>query len=135
MVINLDFNLSAWIKNLAIEASSEEEAIKKVESMSLAEIIGEGAIVAPEMKLTDIETSVTEYALVVEVSNLVYDLDPEIMDLSVIEYLKNYLPKNLTLTLENVTESDDVKDLIDDALLSELDYSVVSFDYKVIEKK
>ena len=134
MVINLDFNLSAWIKNLAIEASSEEEAIKKVESMSLAEIIGEGAIVAPEMKLTDIETSIAEYTLIVEVSNLVYDLDPEIMDLSVIEYLKNYLPKNLTLTLENVTESDDVKDLIDDALLSELDYSVVSFDYKVIEK-
>ena len=42
MVVNLNFNLEAWVKSLKIEASSREDAIKKLMDMTLGEIIEEG---------------------------------------------------------------------------------------------
>ena len=41
MVVNLNFNLEAWVKSLNIEAASREGAIKKLMGMSLGEIIEE----------------------------------------------------------------------------------------------
>ena len=135
MVVNLNFNLEAWVKSLKIEAASREDAIKKLMGMSLSEIIEEGAVVDSNLKITDIDTEVKEYDLVVAVSNIVYDLDPEIMDTSVIEYLKGFLPTSGTMTLSGVENDDDIEDLIRDELYSETNYDVTSFDYKVLEKK
>lgn len=135
MVVNLNFNLEAWVKSLKIEASSREDAIKKLMDMTLGEIIEEGAVVDSDLKITDIDTEVKEYDLVVAVSNIVYDLDPEIMGASVIEYLKGFLPTSGTMTLSSVENDDDIEDLIRDELYSETNYDVTSFDYKVLEKK
>lgn len=135
MVVNLNFNLEAWVKSLKIEATSREDAIKKLMDMSLSEIIEEGAVVDSNLKITDIDTEVKEYDLVVAVSNIVYDLDPEIMDTSVIEYLKGFLPTSGTMTLSGVASDDDIEDLIRDELYSDTNYDVTSFDYKVLEKK
>ena len=135
MIINVNFNLEAWIKQLTIEASSEKEAVERLMHMSLAEMIEEGAIVDSAMKFTDINTSVAEYDLTVQVSEIEYDLDPEIMDLSVIEYLKAFLPKEQTLTLRGVTDSDDVEELIKDELLDDTNYDVKSLKFQIIEKK
>lgn len=135
MVVNLNFNLEAWVKSLNIEADSREDAIKKLMDMSLGEIIEEGAVVDSDLKITDIDTEVKEYDLVVAVSNIVYDLDPEIMGTSVIEYLKGFLPTSGTMTLSGVENDDDIEDLIRDELYSETNYDVTSFDYKVLEKK
>ena len=135
MTVNVDFNLNAWIKQLTIEASSEKEAIDKLMNMSLAEMIEEGAIADPAMQITDIDTSVAEYDLTVQVSEIEYDLDPEIMDISVIKYLKAFLPKEQILALRGVRVSDDVEELIKDELLNDTNYEVKSLKFQVIEKK
>jgi galactitol-specific phosphotransferase system IIB component len=135
MTVYLSCNVEAWIKNFVIEAPSEEEAIKKLVSMSLAELIEKGADIDSTMKFTEIDTEVSDYDLVVSVTNIEYDLDPEIMDAAVINYLKGLLPKEKTITLKNVTDSDDLEDLVRDELYAETNYDTVSFDIKVLEKK
>lgn len=135
MIVNLNFNLEAWIKSLNIEATSEEDAIKKLMSMTLAEIIEEGAVVDSAMKFTEIETEVREYDLVVSVTDITYDLDPEVMDTSVIEYLKGLLPTKRTFTLEGISSDDEIEDRIRDEIYGETDYDAADFKYDVLEKK
>ena len=135
MNITLNFNIEAWVKQLSIEASSEKEAIEKLMRMSLGEIIEAGAIVDSAINYKDIDAEISEYDLVVQVSEIEYDLDPEIMDASVIEYLKTLLPKEQTVTLRGVTDSDDVEDLIKDELLGNTDYEAKSFEFQIVEKK
>lgn len=135
MTINLNFNLEAWVKSLNIEATSEEDAIKKLMSMTLAEIIAEDAVVDSAMKFTEIETEVREYDLVVSVTDITYDLDPEVMDISVIEYLKGLLPTKRTFTLEGISSDDEIEDRIRDEIYGETDYDAADFKYNILEKK
>ena len=135
MIVNLNFNLEAWVKSLNIEAASEEDAIKKLMGMTLAEILEEGAVVDSAMKFTEIETEVSEHDLVVSVSDITYDLDPEIMDVSVIEYLKGFLPTTRNFTLNGITGDDDIEDSIRDEIYGETGYDAASFNYEILEKK
>lgn len=135
MIINLNFNIEAWVKQLSIEADSEKDAVDKLMHMTLAEIVEADAIIDSATNIKDIDTVISEYDLVVKVSKIEYDLDPEVMDIQVIEYLKTILPTEQTITLRSVTDSDDVEDLIKDGLLSENDYDVKSFDFQILEKK
>lgn len=135
MIVNLNFNLEAWIKSLNIEATSEEDAIKKLMSMTFAELIEEGAVVDSAMKFTEIETEVREYDLVVSVTDITYDLDPEVMDISVIEYLKGLLPTKRTFTLEGISSDDEIEDRIRDEIYGETDYDAADFKYNILEKK
>lgn len=135
MIINLNFNIEAWVKQLSIEADSEKDAVDKLMHMTLAEIVEANAIIDSVTNIKDIDTVISEYDLVVKVSKIEYDLDPEVMDIQVIEYLKTILPTEQTITLRSVTDSDDVEDLIKDGLLSENDYDVKSFDFQILEKK
>ena len=135
MLVNLNFNLEAWIKSLNVEATSEEDAIKKLMSMTLAEIIEEDAVVDSAMKFTEIETEVREYDLVVSVTDITYDLDPEVMDISVIEYLKGLLPTKRTFTLEGISSDDEIEDRIRDEIYGETDYDAADFKYNILEKK
>lgn len=135
MLVNLNFNLEAWIKSLNFEATSEEDAIKKLMSMTLAEIIAENAVVDSAMKFTEIETEVREYDLVVSVTDITYDLDPEVMDISVIEYLKGLLPTKRTFTLEGISSDDEIEDRIRDEIYGETNYDAADFKYNILEKK
>jgi hypothetical protein len=135
MIINLNFNLGHWVNQLALEAPSEKEAITKLMGMTLAEIVEEGALIDSDLKITEIETSIVEYTAVVQVSNIEYDLDPEIMDVSVIEYLKNFLPKELTLTLSGITDTADLEDRIKDEIFLNTDYEAKSLEFQVLEMK
>lgn len=135
MIVNLNFNLEAWVKNLSIVAQSEEEAINKLMGMTLAEILEEDPVVDSDMKISDIETSIEASDVIVQISEIEYDLDPEIMDLSVIEYLKNFLPSELKLTISDVAESDDLEERIQDKIYSETDYDVKSFKFRILEKR
>ena len=135
MLINLNFNLEAWVKQLAIEAASEEEAISKLMSMTLAEIVEEAANISSDIKITEVDTEITEYTVIVQVSDIEYDLDPEILDISVIEYLKEILPKELKLTLLGVTSDDEIEDMIKDEIFGITNYDVLSMNYKVLETK
>lgn len=135
MTINLNFSLEAWVKNLAINAESEEAAIEKLKSMSLADILEEDAAIDSEMKITEIETSVADYDLTVQVTEIEYDLDPEIMDISVIEYLKNLLPKEQNIELTGVTDEDDLEELIKDYIFADTNYDTKSFKFQIVEKR
>jgi hypothetical protein len=135
MVFNLNCNINAWIRSIQIEASSEEEAINKLKSMSLTDLIEEGAVCDTEVTYDNIDTDVTEYTVIAKVTDIEYDLDPEIMDTAVIEYLKNYLPKELTVTIDDVTDSDDIEDLINDAIFSQTKYDTKSFEFQILETK
>lgn len=134
MIVNLNFALDAWVRQLTLEASSEEEAIEKLNNMTLEELV-EAGVVAQNITITDISTEVVEYDLVAQVSEIEYDLDPEIMDTSVIEYLKAFLPKERTLTLRGVTDADDLEDIIKDELYLDTKYDTKSFEFQIIEKK
>ena len=135
MTIKLNFIVEAWIKELAIEASSEKDAIEKLKSMSLADIMAAGAIADSSIKLSDVETEVASHSVTVQVSEIEYDFDSEDMDVNVIEYLKNLLPKTLKIELEDVTDSDDIEELIKDAILLETNYNTKSFEFQVLEDK
>ena len=135
MIFNVNFNLAAWVKDVEIEASSEEEAIAKLNSMSITELIEEGAIFDSEMSFSDIDIEVSSYNVVVEVSDIEYDLDPSEISAEVIEYLKAFLPTNKTITIKGVLPSDDLEELIRDEISYVTDYEVKSFNYKVIDKK
>lgn len=133
MTVNLNFNLEAWIKNVQIEAESEEAAIEKLRSMSFSDIIYD-AEVDSELKITNVETTVADYTLEVHVSDVEYDLDPEIIDVSVIEYLKNFLPKDWNITLKGVTEDDDVEELLKDYIFDETNYDTKSLKFQILKK-
>jgi hypothetical protein len=135
MLVNLNFNLEAWVKHLEIDAISEEEAIQKLMGMSLAEIIEAGAVVDSEMKISEIETEVTEYDVTVKVTDIEYDLDSEDMDPGVKNYLIGRLPKELTTTIRGVTESDDLEELIQEKLYADTSYDTRSFKFQILEKK
>lgn len=136
MTINLNFSLNAWIKELQIEAVSEEAAIEKLKSMTLSEIINdETCFAASEVSVSDIDTEILDFDLIVEVSDVVYDLDPEIMDTSVIEYLEGILPKTFELILSNVKSIDEVEDMIREEIFYQTNYETADFNFKVIEKR
>lgn len=136
MTVNLNFNLEAWIKNLEISADSEEAAIEKLKNMSLSDILEEGGVVDSEMSFTEIEASVVDYDLEIEVTDIVYAPDPETMGgMSVIEYLKNLLPKRQIINLRGVTDDDNVEELIKDYILDETGYDTESFEFQILKKK
>lgn len=135
MIIDLNFNLEAWIKRLSLEAQSEEDAVNKLMGMTLAEIMAESPDIKSDLRISDVGTEVAEFDLEVQVTDVEYDLDPEIMDISVIEYLKNFLPKEFKLTLHGVTDEDEIEDMIRDEIFSVINYDVISLNFQVLEKK
>ena len=51
-----DFNLSAWIRGLEIEADSEEEAREKLNAMSIADIVDLGYCSNFDITSVDVES-------------------------------------------------------------------------------
>ena len=87
------------------------------------------------MKIKENETCVADYDLTVQVTEIEYDLDPEIMDISVIEYLKNLLPKEQNIELTGVTDEDDLEELIKDYIFADTNYDTKSFKFQIVEKR
>ncbi len=136
MTVNLNFALEAWIKQLWIEAESEEDAKRKLLEMTLDEILDTATcVVDHNTKFTDIETTIIDYDLEVKVTDIEFNLDPETMDASVIEYLKGILPKERIFTLNSVTDRDDLNELASDELLAETGYEPKSFKVEILKKK
>lgn len=133
MNVQLNFNLEAWVKNVLVEADSEEAAIEKLMSMSFSDLIYDAEIDS-DFKISNVDAKVIDYTLEVSVTEVEYDLDPEIMDVSVIEYLKNLLPKDWSITLEGVQEDDDIEDLIKDYIFDETNYGTKSFKFQILKK-
>lgn len=134
MIVNLNFNLEAWVKNLQIEADSEEAAIQKLMEMSLADMVEAGASDS-EMNITEIDTTIEEYDVTVEVTDIEYDLDSEDMADSVKDYLRVRLPKERTLTFRGVNDSTDLEADIADEIAFITHYDTKSFKFQIVNKK
>ena len=136
MTVNLNFNLSAWIKELLIEAASEEEAIEKLKSMTLSEIINDETCFADQkVDILDIDTEIFDFDAVVEVSDVVYDFNSDSIGSKVAEYLGGILPKTFKFTLYNVKSDDEIEDMIREEIFVQTNYEVADFNFKVIEKR
>ena len=71
-----DFNLSAWIRGLEIEADSEEEAREKLYSMRVGNIIDEGYCSNFDITDVDVESD-EEYIEDEEDEDELYDDEDE----------------------------------------------------------
>lgn len=136
MLFHLDFSVSAWVKELLIEAASEQDAINKLKSMTLAEIIEDEAIIDSELDLQNINVQVAAQDLTVRVTKADFDFSIDKMTPAVIEYLKARLPKEFVIELKGVEAEDDIEELIKDELYGLTGYDVLStVEYEIIETK
>ena len=135
MLVKLNFDISAWVKELLIEADSEQDAINKLKSMSFAEMIDEGAIVDSETEIQNIGTSIASQDLTIKVSNIEYDFSAEKLDPAVIDYLKARLATELNVNFRGVTPDDELEELIKEEIYEVTGYDVLAMEYKILETK
>ncbi len=126
-----DFNLSAWISSIEIEASSKEEALEQLMQMPISDLINEAEV--KETSISDIDTEIVEEYVTVEVSNIsvepsFYEYDTESEKQELIAKVAN----SPTLTLSfYIRASDNIEDLIDGALAEEFDiFGNYSYKYR-----
>lgn len=126
MIVEFDFNLEMWVRNLQIEANSIEEAEEKLHKMTLEELISEGATIK-QMDMTDITTEIKERKVKVQVGNI--SLEPFCF-----EYDTEAEKEELQRKVENQVLEFELNlksgDLIDDEIDSALEeYFEISGDY------
>ena len=135
MLIKLNFNLSAWVKELTIEADSDLDALRKVQAMTVAELIEAGAIIDSSWDISDARTEVVEQDLTVRAFNIEYDFTRNDLNPSIIEYLKARLPVERTITLRGISAKDDIEERLKDEILLITDFDVASLEYQIIDEK
>ena len=99
----LDFLLEAWVRNLEIEADSEEDAINKLHRMDIEEIIKKGYVDESDSKNIDVEVISKSYEVEVTInkwSDTYLDREYEV---EVVKY--DSLPKTVKLILEDIGKS------------------------------
>lgn len=133
MIIKLDFTLSAWVKELLIDAESELDALNKLNSMTLAELIDAGARVDPELEIRDARTEVIQQDFKVRVTKVKYNFAIEKLDPAVADYLAARLPSEFTLNIKGVTNDDDIEELIKNEIYAITDHEVDFMLYEILE--
>ena len=132
MKVVFDFNLSAWIKGVEVEATSYEKALSKLHQMTLDELIETGF--SKDFTIEDVDGSIAERTVKVKIYDIEYDVEeddytnPE-------EYIKvlNSLPATLTATII-VEYDDDLEDLVADEILYQTKQTANSFNFITIEE-
>lgn len=136
MIVNFDFNLEAWVKQLHVEADSLEAAKEKFMELALSDIYSDDSFVADtNYKISEVTTTILEYDLVVKVTDIEYDFESEKLDPAIIEYLKARLPREREYTITGVKPTDIEEELIQDEILADTSYEAKSFNFQVITKK
>ena len=116
----LDFNLSAWIQNVEIEAENKEEAINKLMNMSVEEML-ENEGVVEDYNLSDIDIDIIEADYKVKVFNIVYKDEEEAKE--------EKAPKEMVLDIHWIKD-DDLTDLIEEEIVFKTDCLVKDFEYE-----
>ena len=132
MKVVVDFNLSAWITGVEIDATSYEDAKRQLAEMTFNEIVELGY--AKEFSVSDIDGQVVEKQVKVKIYDIEYDIEednyfnPE-------DYIKvlNSLPTVITATL-TMEPDDDIEDLIADEIFYQTKQTVNSFKFMIIEE-
>lgn len=132
MKVVFDFNLSAWIKGVEVEATSYEEALSKLHQMTFDELIETGF--SKDFTIADVDGSITERTVKVKVYDIEYDVEEDDYE-SPEDYIQfiNSLPTTLRLTL-TVEPDDDIEDLIADEILYETKQTVNNFRFMILEE-
>ena len=132
MKVVFDFNLSAWIKGVEVEAASYEEALSKLHQMTFDELIETGF--SKDFTIKDVDGSITERTVKVKVYDIEYDVEEDDYE-SPEDYIQfiNSLPTTLRLTL-TVEPDDDIEDLIADEILYETKQTVNNFRFMILEE-
>lgn len=135
MKVVLDFNLSAWIKGVEVEATSYEDAVSKLHQMSLDEILETGF--SKDFTISDVDGQVVEKQVKVKVYDIEYDVEygdesdyesPE----AYIQFI-NSLPTSLRVTV-TVEPNDDIEELIADEILYETKWAANNFRFMILEE-
>jgi hypothetical protein len=128
----LDFNLSAWIKGVEVEATSYEDAVAKLHQMTFDEIIETGF--SKDFTISDVDGQVVEKQVKVKVYDIEYDVEEDDYESpeAYIQFI-NSLPTTLRLTL-TVEPDDDIEDLIADEILYETKQTVNTFRFMILEE-
>jgi hypothetical protein len=131
MIVEFDFDLDMWVRNLQIEANSVEEAEAKLRKMTLEELISEGAIVK-QMDIKDLTSEIKERKVKVQVGNI--SVEPSFFEYDT-EAEKEELQRkveNQVLEFElNLKSGDFIEDEIDSALEEHFEISgTYRYDYK-----
>ena len=115
----LDFNLSAWIQGVEIEAENEDEAVNKLMNMSVDEMLESGVI--KDCDYSNIDTDIIEADYKVRVYNIIYED----------EYgaKKQKAPKEMVLDIHWLKD-DDLTDLIEEEIVFKTDCLVKDFEYE-----
>lgn len=132
MKVVLDFNLSAWIKGVEVEATSYEDAVAKLHQMTFDEIIETGF--SKDFTISDVDGQVVEKQVKVKVYDIEYDVEEDDYESpeAYIQFI-NSLPTTLRLTL-TVEPDDDIEDLIADEILYETKQTVNTFRFMILEE-
>jgi hypothetical protein len=128
----LDFNLSAWIKGVEVEATSYEDAVAKLHQMTFEDIIETGF--SKDFTISDVDGQVIEKQVRVKVYDIEYDIEEDDYE-STEAYIQfiNSLPTTLRLNL-TVEPDDDIEDLIADEILYETKQTVNTFRFMILEE-
>jgi hypothetical protein len=128
----LDFNLSAWIKGVEVEATSYEDAVAKLHQMTFDEIIETGF--SKDFTISDVDGQVVEKQVKVKVYDIEYDVEEDDYESpeAYIQFI-NSLPTTLRLNL-TMEPDDDIEDLIADEILYETKQTVNTFRFMILEE-
>lgn len=132
MKVVLDFNLSAWIKGVEVEATSYEDAVTKLHQMTFDELIETGF--SKDFTISDVDGQVVEKQVKVKVYDIEYDVEEDDYESpeAYIQFI-NSLPTTLRLNL-TVEPDDDIEDLIADEILYKTKQTVDTFRFMILEE-
>ena len=133
MEFEFDFNISAWIRGLKIEAKSLDEAKDILGRMSLSDIISDAEV--KQTDITDLDSKETAATYEVAVKNV--SIDPAFYEYETEEERREIMNRkfgdfNFKI---NLHEGEDLDDQIELELESETDLSGTWFYEKEIIKK
>lgn len=126
MKFKFDFNLSAWIQNVEVEAASLEEAKEKLGQMSIEDMIdNEGSI--KQTDITDLDSELIGARYSVHAYNIKYDAF-DLEETPALEQINE-------LDVEVDCKEDDLYDNISDEILDQTGAIPESFDYEITSTK
>ena len=136
MRVKFDFNVSAWLNEVEIDANSIDEAKEELRKMSLLDLVRDAQV--KQLDITDLDVEVVDSDYEVEVTKLTFEpsffeYDTEDEKKALIDKVgKEKLP--IKFYLRGVTEQN-LEDEIESRLEEMFDVSGTwKFDYKILKQ-
>jgi len=142
MKVKFNFNFEAWLDGVEVEADSYDEAVNKLNGMSMEEMLESGYI--KQSEVTQVDGTVVERTVRAEAYNISYDVteyDVDVTDEDTDEDVErkindvlSTLPDKVTVEVD-VSDDDDLEEAIADEITNKTDWLVKDFKFRIIEEK